>query len=303
MPQVPEFHHLLVFARVIEERSVSGGARAAGLSQPTVSGHLATLEKQLGVRLFDRIDGEIRATEAGQVLYTHALDLLRRRRDALDELAALEGGAGGTIDVGGSNIPGVYALPQIVQAFHEARDGVVVSLTVGDSQQMIEAVESGALDVAVVGVEPPPKGHCLGRAVGRDRLSLIVGAGHAWAKKRKIAPAELAGEPMLMRERGSGTRRFIEQTLTAAGVEADQLTSAGVLGSNEAIKQAVMAGLGCSVVSLRSVQLELQTKHLHALDVTGVTFERPFYVVTDRRRSATPLRRAFEDQLIATLGE
>jgi DNA-binding transcriptional LysR family regulator len=301
MPSVPEFHHLKVFTCVIEERSVSGGARAAGLSQPTVSGHLATLEKQLGVRLFDRIDGEIRPTEAGTLLYTHALDLLRRRRDALDELAALKGGAGGTIDVGGSNIPGVYALPGIIQTFQREHDGVEVSLTVGDSQQMIDAVESGALDVAVVGGEPP-KGHCLARPAGRDRLVLIVGMDHAWAGAKKLAVADLANEPMLLRERGSGSRRLIESALRDAGLTLEAIPAAGVLGSNEAIKQAVMAGLGWSLVSERSIGVELEAKRVRTVPVTGVAFERPFYVITDRRRSATALRRAFEDQLIATLG-
>lgn len=302
MAEVPDFHHLNVFARVVEERSVSGGARAAGLSQPTVSGHLATLEKALGVRLFDRVDGEISPTQIGQALYRHALDLLRRRREALEEIDALKGVAGGELDIGGSNIPGVYLLPPLLAGFQSDREGVQLHLRVGDSQEIADAVVAGALDLAVIGNEPA-KGPLHARAIGRDALLCVVGEGHPWAGKRKLPAGELAKQPYLSRERGSGTRALVDRALAEAGVAPETLHVVAELGSNEAVKQSVIAGLGFAFVSERSVQAELTHGLLHQVPVEGVRFERPFYLIADRRRSPSPLRRAFEDYLVTAMRE
>lgn len=298
MAEIPEFHQLLVFARVIEARTVTGGARSLGLTQSTASGHLSTLEKALATRLFDRVNGEIVPTDAGAVLYRHAVDLLKRREDALEELRALKGLAGGSLDVGGSNIPGVYVLPALIAAFQHAHPDVRVQLKVGDSQQIADAVAAGALDLAVIGNEPA-KGVLLARAVGRDRLVCIVRAGHPWSRRRRVPAKALAGEPFLARERGSGTRAAIERGLREARVDPATLRVAAELGSNEAVKQSVLAGLGFSFVSARSVRREIEARTLRTVAVEGVSLERPLYLVTDQRRSASPLRRAFEEHLMA----
>lgn len=300
MAEFPEFHHLILFARVVEARSISGGARAAGLAQSTVSEHLAALEKGLGTRLFDRVNGEIRPTDAGKMLYRHALDLLKRRQAALDEIRGLQGLSVGSLDVGGSNIPGVYLLPALIAAFQRAHPGVQLQLRVGDSQQIADAVAEGAIDVAVIGNEPP-KGTLRARAVGRDRLVPIVPRGHAWAGKRKLALRALTSEPFLARERGSGTRAAIERGLLEGGVDVGALRVAAELGSNEAVKQSVLAGLGFSIVSERSVRREIEAGTLVRVPLDGVRLERPFYLVTDSRRSASPLRRAFEEHVIAAV--
>ena len=300
MGDVPEFHHLLVFARVVEARSVTGGARTMGLAQPTASGHLSTLEKTLGVRLFDRVNGEILPTAAGKVLYRHAIDLLKRRQAAMDELGGLRGLSGGTLDIGGSNIPGGYVLPAIIATFQRGHRDVRLQLRVGDSQQIAGEVADGVLDLAVIGTEPS-KGTLLARAVGRDRLVLVVAPDHPWAQKRKLPVRTLAREPFLARERGSGTRAVIQRGLRAAGLAPETLAVTAELGSNEAVKQSVLAGLGFSIVSERSVRPELDSRKLHAIPIEGVTLERPFYLVTDSRRSASALRRAFEEHLVSAM--
>ena len=300
MPILPDLHHLEVLVRVLEEKSVSRGARTLGLAQPTVSGHLASLERMVGTRLFDRVEGEIRPTRAGRTLARYGQDLLRLRQEALAAVGTLRDVAGGTLDVGGSNIPGTYVLPRVIQAFQSAHPGVRVTLRVGDSTGILGAISDGDCELGIVGARPPKEGF-VARVVGHDVLQLVVGREHAWAKRRTVAVADLPGERYLARERGSGSRALVERVLAAEGLPPEAFPPSAELGSNEAVKQAVIAGLGFSFCSAQSVAHELACGLLRAPELPGVTFARPFYLATDRRRSASSIRRAFERHLLATV--
>ncbi|MCI0343306.1 MAG: LysR family transcriptional regulator [Planctomycetales bacterium] len=299
----PDLHHFEVFARVLEEKSVSKAARALGLAQPTVSGHLASLEKALGVQLFNRVQGEILPTKEGRLVYRYARDLLRLRGEALGAVEAMRGISAGLLEAGGSNIPGAYLLPGAIRSFLEGRPGVRVTLRVGDSKEILDAVAGGDLDLGVVGSRPPKGSPLLARPLAGDRLLLAVGKGHPWAGREKVSLSELPEGSYLVRERGSGSREKVEEVLAEAGLPPERLVPLAELGSNEAVKQAVVTGLGFSFLSSLSIAHEMECGLLRCPVLEGsggpIVLERPFVLVTDRRRASSPLRREFEKHLLA----
>ncbi len=181
-------------------------------------------------------------------------------------------------------------MPGIIAAFRARYPGVELKLQIANSQIIEERVKERELDLGIVGGHTVGSGEeCLAAGL-LDELVLVVPAGHRWAKKRDIAPDQLAGEPMLMREPGSATRTVTERALRRAGVK---FQAAMELDHTEAIKQGVMAGLGVSLVSIYAVQGEIATRRLSALRLRGVRIQRHFHVIHHEARRVTASARAF----------
>lgn len=279
-----------VFVAVARERSFSVAARKIRLSQPTLSEHVAELEAELGAELFVRRGRTIALTEAGRVFHTYAAQVVTAAdagRQAVRDLAGLTHGA---LLVGASTTPGIYVLPAVIAAFRARYPGIELRLSIANSRTIEERVRAHDLDLGVVG------GHVLG-AVERcvaagldDELVLIVPRGHKWAKQREIGIDKLADQPLLMREEGSATRYVTERALQQAGVRGKPAME---LDHTEAIKQAVMAGLGVALVSIHAVRGEVASRRLTALRVRGVRLRRHFHVIHDESRALSASASAF----------
>lgn len=283
---------LAVFCRVVELKSFSRAARAVHISQPTVSGHVKELEERCGVRLIDRLGREALPTQAGRILYDYAQRLLALREEAQTALAQLQGKVCGSLLLGGSTIPGNYILPALIGRFHRRHPQVRVSLAVADTAAITAEVAAGRLELAVVGAASE-RHQIVQEKLIEDRLRLIVPAGHRFAGRRSVRPEELAGEPFLVRERGSGTLDAVRASLRGAGVEIDEMNIAAELGSTEAVRQAIKAGCGVSILSTLAVSEELARGGLFALEIEGVALARSFYLTRHRRRSLSPLAATF----------
>jgi DNA-binding transcriptional LysR family regulator len=284
------FRQFEIFLAVARAKSFTRAAESLHVSQSTLSQHVLELERELGVRLFDRLGRAVTLTEGGRLLEGHATRIaatVASARRAIDELKGLERGS---LVIGASTTPGIYVLPGVVAAFGRRYPGIDVSLQIGNSQLIEERVRADTVDLGVVG------GHILGsreRCVAAgllDELLLIVPPRHPWAKRREIAPRELADVPLLMREQGSATRLVTERTLRRAGVK---FTAAMQLDHIEAIKQAVMAGLGLAFVSMYAVRGEIETRRLCGLRVSGLRVRRHFHVIHNEARTLTASGRAF----------
>src|SRR6266436_1316460 len=281
---------LEVFLAVAREKSFSRAAKRIHSSQPTLSEHIGELEGELGKKLFFRRGREVTMTEAGRVFEQYAAGAVSAVEGARQALADLDGLAHGSLLIGASTTPGLYVMPRIVAAFRAKYPGVELKLQIANSQIIEGRVKERELDLGIVG------GHTVGRgeeclAAGLlDELVLVVPSGHRWAKRRDIAPDQLAGEPMLMREPGSATRTVTERALQRAGVKFE---AAMELDHTEAIKQGVMAGLGVSLVSIYAVQGEVATRRLCALRLRGVRIQRHFHVIHHEARRVTASARAF----------
>jgi DNA-binding transcriptional LysR family regulator len=284
------FRQVEIFLAVARAKNFTRAAETLHVSQSTLSQHVLELERELGVRFFDRLGRAVTLTEAGRLLEEHATRIattIASARRTIDELKGLERGS---LVIGASTTPGIYVLPGIVAAFRRRYPGIEVSLRIGNSRVIEERIRADEVDLGVVG------GHLLGareRCVAAgllDELLLIVPPRHPWAKRREIAPRELDQTLLLMREQGSATRLVTERTLRQAGVK---FTTAMELDHIEAIKQAVMAGLGVAFVSMYAVRGEIATRRLRGLRLKGVRVRRHFHVIHNEARALTASGRAF----------
>jgi DNA-binding transcriptional LysR family regulator len=283
---------LEAFCRVVELKSFSRGAEAVSLSQPTVSAHIKSLEAEVGLRLLDRAGRSVTPTRAGELLYGHARRILAIRDEARRALAEHKGGLAGHLTIGGSSIPGAYVLPALVAAFKRQHPAVTLALTIGDSRGVARGVMEGRLEAGVIGAKFE-EGRLRFETFVEDELVLAVPAAHPWARRAAVRPAELAEEPLVMRERGSGTRKVMEEALAARGVEPASLRVILEVSSNEAVRQAVKAGAGLAVISRRAIADDVRYGEMAGLRIQGIDLRRDFYLATHQSRGRSPLTEAF----------
>jgi len=260
---------------------------------------MRTLEKQVGTALFERRGRALVPTRAAVLLYEHGRRILAARQAAVEDLDRLLHRYEGELLIGGSTIPGEYILPEIVATFRAAHPGVSVRLRVGDTSQMLEALEAGSIELAFVGAKQPSK-HLAFRSFTGDELVLVrkagrgAGAGAAAAASGSIAARELASLPFVFREPGSGTRTMLEKRLEQCGVDVASLRVIAEIGSSNGVKEAVKAGLGVTILSRRAVESELASGALAIIRVRECPrMQREFFAVTDRRRRASLVGSAF----------
>lgn len=284
---------LQVFCRVIEEKSFSGAARSLGISQPTVSSHIAALERAVGARLFDRVDAEIALTRAGEVLFAEARKVLECHRQAVQTVQDFLGVATGALRIGGSTIPGTYILPDYIRRFRESYPGIQVELASANSGSILARLQEGEIEVGVTG-EKPGSERFRSFPFEEDELVLAVPKGHPLAGMKSIPIAELERHPHVLREAGSGTRALVERALSRRGFELPhRVPVACQIGSSEGVRQAVLANLGVSILSTRAIADDVATGRLAALTLEGVDLKRRFHVVTSARRTLSPPGKAF----------
>lgn len=282
---------LEVFVALVDQGSFTKAARHMGLSQSTVSGHIADLEKRLGVRLVGRERTGVTPTGAGEILLRPARDALRAERNARMAAAELTGLLRGTLSLGGSTIPAVYLIPGLLTRFREMHAGVTVHLLTGDSTDVVELVRSGDVDVAVTGVKPRARGLQVER-LGSDELVLITHPDHALAGKKNVTLQEVLPMPVVLREEGSGTRHAMLEAMDMRHNERE-LDVVCHVGSTEAVKAAVRAGLGISFVSNLAVVNDLKAGALSVVPVKGVSPRRDFWMVAREEDDISPAGRAF----------
>ena len=289
-----DLHQIEIFCTLIRLRSFSRTAEALYLTQPTVSGHIKNLETELCIRLLDRLGKRVVPTEAGDILYRHGRKLLEERDRAKQEIEKLSGRVSGVLKIGGSTIPGAYILPSLIGAFKKKHPSISIQLIIEDTAKVTEAVEAGELCIGVVGAkvsDPRIETH----AFLKDELVIAVPAGHSWAGKKMVRLEALKTEPFILRERGSGTLRIMQERLEKAGLSLAGLEVVAVMGSSDAVRQAVKAGLGISILSIRALQDDIQAGRLSAVRIKGVKIERSFSVILLKGRSRSPICKAFLD--------
>lgn len=287
-PDLADLPHLSTFARAAERGSFTAAAAELGITQAAVSQRIAALEGELRVSLFDRRAGRISLTEAGQRLYPFARRILELHEEARRDLGGSRPAVSGDLPIAASSIPGECFLPALLSAFRASHPRVHVRATVGDSGSAIRDVEKGRATLGLIG-QRAEKPALETRPIGRDSLVLLVPSGHPWATRRTVSLDDLAREPLIIRESGSGSRLALEKGLERAGRSLAELDISLELGSNAAIKDAVKRGLGVAFLSRFCVEGELDSNGLRAVAVRGLRLTRDFHLVYHRRR---PLSRA-----------
>lgn len=273
---------LRIFVAVAEREHMTRASEALHLTQSAVSAAIAALEARYAVALFHRVGRRIELTEPGRMFLDEARAVLARAHAAELALGDYAGLARGTLSVQASQTIASYWLPAHLVRFRTAHPGIAVELAIGNTAQVARAVADGAAELGFVeGTVGDPA--LIAEPVGRDRMVLVVGAGHPWAGRERVAPDELAGTGWVMREPGSGTRQVFEEALAARGVAPDRLEVALELPSNEAVRAAVEAGAGATAISEFAAEPGLRSG---ALRRVGFDLpERPFFVLRHRERS------------------
>ncbi len=284
-----EMRQIQVFLAVSELRNFSRAAEKIHLTQPTVSSHLKALERYLGAELLERGGREIRLTPAGELFLPYARRIYSLQERAQQELSLYTGAASGTLEIGGSNTPGQYILPGIIGAFSRQRKKVRITLRIGDSESIISQIGDGRLELGLVGT-PAPAGDFISRECRGDELILVAAPATAAGLPDKPTAAELRKIPLIIREKGSATRRVTLSALRKIDIRgAGELNIVAEMGSVEAIRQALKNDLGAAIISDLAVGEDLACGSLTRLELPGEPVRRNFYLVCDRSRKLSPL--------------
>lgn len=273
----PDLHRLRVFARVVELRSVSRAAEELSLSQPAVTHHLRRLERDTGVRLFERQGRAIAPTRAALVLYRYSSTLLDLADELGIRLQELQQGRRGQLTVGVSNTGLYYSVP-LLRHYHQAFPKVRVVLRLEISDRIQELVATGAVDVGITS-GPVRNSRLHAHVLAHDAWVFIAPADHPLAARSSLSPQTLAEEPFVLPPRGSVSWSFVRSHLQRIGLTP---RAAMYLASSEAMKRAVESGLGLSLLSSKVAEKELREGAVRVLPVEGAPFRRPVVVLWPR---------------------
>lgn len=283
-----DIHQLKVFAAVYKNRSFSRASEALHLTQPTISNHIKTLEDEFGCKLFDRLGRSIIPTKEAEVLYTHALEIITKAETIDEAIREIKKDLTGKIIIGASTIPGVYLMPRMMTEFRKKYPEISFQIQISDSRGILESIARHDLLLGIVGAK-----------LGNDQIhyipfvedQLIVIASPSKVKEKSLPLKKLTDYPLVLREEGSGTRRETEKFLESKGLPSGKFQIAGIFGSTDAVKQAVKAGLGISILSKFAVADELEHGILQEITLTDLQMRRRFYIVVHKKRT---LPKAYE---------
>lgn len=291
-----DIHHLRVFASVFKNRSFSKASEELHLTQPTISNHIKALEDEFDCKLFDRLGRTILPTKEAEVLYSHSMELIERTNNLREAVGLIKKDISGKLIIGASTIPGVYLLPGFMSEFRKKFPSISFQILISDSKGIIENISRHELLLGIVGAKLGNE-HIKYMPFIEDEL-IVVSSPHL-SKNRMMTLQELLKFPMVLREEGSGTRKETEKFLANKGISLENVHIAGVFGSTDAIKQAVKAGLGVSILSKFSVADELKYKILEEIKLTDIQMKRRFYIVTHKKRTLPRLYETFLNYIVA----
>lgn len=269
------FHQLQIFVTVAEKLSFSRAAEELVLTQPAVSMQIKALERAVGLPLFDHVGRHIALTGAGQELYVRAKRVLGLVNETAEAMVALRGARTGRLRIIATTTVGIYVVPTLLGQYHRRHPEIEIKLEVANWERTCERLFDREADLAIAGPHPQP-----GLAMEPfmdDELVVIAAPGHRLAGRRAVALEELAREPMMVREPGSGTRAAVERLFADRQLP---LYRAMELSRNGAIKQVVKEGLGVAVISRAALSLELETEVLCLLDVECFPVVRAWHIIT-----------------------
>ena len=288
------FRQLRVFVEVAQQGSVTSAAQALHLTPPAVSMQIKEVESQVGLPLFDREGRRIVLSTTGEYFLVHAKRLLGALTDAENAMARFKRLEHGLLTIGMVSTA-KYFVPQLLARFRQDHHGVDVKLRVaGNREQLVALLQSGEVDLAVMG-RPPREMATRSEAFAAHPMVVVGPPGHPLLRVSQAPVAALAPHPFIVREQGSGTRNAMQQFF-AEHRFAPSITME--ISSNETIKQAVIAGMGLSFLSLHTVGLEVRSGLLKVLDIEGTPVMRTWNVVHLQSRTLSPVAEAFRYFLI-----
>lgn len=276
---------LRVFQTTARLMSFTDAASQVGITQPAVSFQIRSLETALGASLFRRSSSGLELTELGDALYRKTQVLFMQAQQIENEIVGLTGVVSGTLSVAASMVMSNYILPATIKSFISRDYKCMIKVQMGNSREILDQVSDGAVDVGMVS-DPVDRRDIAVERFFEDEVVLITPASHRWAKQAGLSLADLAEEPFIMRESGSGTRKILESNLKRAKVSPKQLNVVATLSGFESVKAAVMEGIGVAVVPRIGVAGDAREGRLAIVPFTNASMRRGFNLVYAKQ---TPL--------------
>ncbi|MET0052650.1 MAG: LysR family transcriptional regulator [Candidatus Thiodiazotropha sp.] len=285
---------LKVFQVVAEHLNYTRAAKALHLTQPAVSMQVKQLEEAVGLPLFEQAGKKILLSEAGREIYQYARTIFQTFEEMEEVIASLKGLGTGHLNIAVASTVNYFA-PRLLAAFARSYPGIDLHLDVTNRQRLMGLLKSNHIDIVLMGL-PPEDIDLEYEPFMENPLVVIAPPGHPLEGVSRVPVQRLKDEVFIMREEGSGTRLAMERFFAEQHIE----ISAGMqMTRNEAIKQAVRAGMGLSVVSTHTIELEVETGRLVILDIEGFPQQRHWYLVHRKNKRLSPSARAFVDFVMA----
>lgn len=272
------YHQLHIFYTVAERGSFSAAAQALHMTQPAVTMQIQALEDYFGSKLLVRSTKKIELTEAGQTLFPFARRSIELMRETEKTMSRFTSMLEGRLQLGASLTIGEYVLPRLLGPFGKKHPHISIALKVMNTTQIIEDIVSHQLNFGLVEA-PVHHPDMVSEPVMEDELKLIVPSGHPLSAKERVKLQEVVAFPFVLREKGSGTRQVMEAELERQGIKPEGLETVMELGSTGAVKSAVEAGLGITIISPSSVKHEQALGLLKVADIEDAEFKRQFYSI------------------------
>lgn len=282
------FRQLRVFSEVARHLSFTRAAQTLHLTPPAVTMQVRELEKHIGMPLFDRSGRTVSLTTVGEYMLVYARKMLATLKDAEDAALRLQKLEVGLLTIGMVSTA-KYFLPHLLAQFRQEHQGIDIKLVVGNREQLVKMLQANEVDIAIMG-RPPNELATRAEPFAAHPHVFVAPVKHSLAQGETLAPGDLQGQPFILREPGSGTRAAMERFLANSRVE-PRVTME--MASNETIKQAVMAGMGLSFLSLHTLGLELDNRLIAVLEVQGAPVVRAWNVVHMLSKLLSPAAEAF----------
>lgn len=285
---------LKIFTTVAKLLNFTQAANELHLSQPAVSMQIKQLEGAVGLPLFEHTGKQIQLTEAGREMHDYVKTIFQTFVEMEEVLDALKGLDTGHINIAVASTVNYFA-PRLLAAFSRSYPGIDLSLDVTNRERLMGLLKNNEIDIVLMGL-PPEDIDLVYEPFMENPLVVIAPPAHPLSGKKKIPAKRLGEEVFIMREEGSGTRLAMERFFSEQSIP---ISTGMQMTRNEAIKQAVRAGMGLGVVSSHTIELEVETGRLVALDVAGFPIKRHWYMVYRKGKRLSPPARAFHDFVLA----
>ncbi|MCX7694932.1 MAG: selenium metabolism-associated LysR family transcriptional regulator [Caloramator sp.] len=292
-----DFKQIEAFINVAKYKSFSKAAEATFLSQPTISSHISSLEKELKVMLFDRNGKDIRLTEAGKLFYEYAVNLISIRDNAISSLSLYDNRICGKITIAASTTPCRFLLPQAIESFSKLYNEVSYNIKEGSTQYVVDQLLSFNVDLGIVG-DMIDDCKLTYTNIFQDKLVLISNLDYLDAN---INFEDLIKLPFIQREDGSATRNIFEKKLYEMGFNIEDLNIIINANSLETVIQLVKNKIGVAIVSYYSCKDLIQANLLKCHNINGLDIKRPIYLVYHNKKTLSPASRAFIEHIKNTV--
>lgn len=290
------YERLKTFIAVAEKKSFSEAGKILFVTQPTITSQIKALEEELNTKLFERTTKKVAMTESAIILFKYAKEIIRLSDSAQKEILKIEDIIHGDLSMGCSLTIGEYILPMYLKKFKDLYPLIHMSVAISNSNKIVSNLKDQLIDVGLIET-PIDDPQIIVEPFLADELILIAAPNYFTTNEREISINRLKNIPLIMREKGSGTRAVVETYLNQAGISIDELNVVMELGSTESIKATVESGLGVSIISKNAIIKEEQLQLLTAYQVQGLAFYRDFYIAFRKEQILKSTTELFIDEL------